>query len=49
MTEYTGFEPEVVCQTCGWEGHGTDLIARTSDMEPGCPSCENNDFLDKEE
>ena len=38
-----------VCQTCGWEGSDEELIAISSDMEPSCPDCLNNDFLDWEE
>jgi hypothetical protein len=39
---------KIECQTCGWIGNEDELIAPHSDDEPGCPSCLNNDFLDKE-
>ena len=39
---------KIECQTCGWIGTYDDLIAPTSDLEPGCPSCLGADFLDVE-
>ena len=43
-------KPTIIeCQTCGWEGPDDVLVAPTSAMEPGCPSCYGTDFLEVEE
>lgn len=39
----------IECQTCGWTGSEDDLEAPFSDIEPGCPVCWGNDFMDVED
>jgi hypothetical protein len=39
---------QIECQTCGWEGYDSQLVAQFSDQEPGCPSCSGSDLLDLE-
>ena len=41
----------IECQTCGWVGTEDQLEEPygLSGIEPGCPACGNNDFLDVEE
>ena len=34
------------CQVCLWTGHTKDFVAQWSGMEPGCPVCGSDDFLD---
>ena len=40
---------KIECQTCGWIGKETDLIAPWSGMAPSCPSCQGTDFLEEED
>lgn len=43
-------EKEIIeCQTCFWTGTHYDLEAPRSNMEPCCPGCLGNDFLEIEE
>lgn len=39
----------VECRTCGWVGLDNQVIAQNSAMNPGCPGCGNDDFLDVED
>jgi len=39
---------KVECQTCGWVGDDSKMEAQNSSLEPGCPSCGNNDFMEVE-
>ena len=34
---------------CGWSGSPEELIAEWSDIEPHCPDCWGDDFIDIDE
>ena len=40
---------KIECMTCGWIGNDDEMEAINSDMEPGCPSCWGNDFMEVED
>jgi DNA-directed RNA polymerase subunit RPC12/RpoP len=37
----------MICQCCGSEVEPEDLEAPYSGIEPGCPYCGSNDFLEE--
>jgi hypothetical protein len=43
-------EPNVKCESCGWEGYDMELVSKTEDMNDTdfsfCPVCGSDDILD---